>query len=415
MTKWLSIVGIGEDGLDAISPAARALIENADVLIGGERHLALAALSCNGAETLTWRSPLGDTVADIEARRGRRVVVLATGDPMSYGIGVTLGRHFDHDEMIVLPAPGAFSLAAARMGWPVQDVTCLTAHGRPLDLLRLHIAPSARLLIMSEDGATPAKIAALLTELGYGPSQITVYQHMGGPEEAQIAATAAHWGKHSIADLNTIAVQCVAGPDARVLSRVPGLPDDAFMHDGQITKRVVRAATLAALVPLPEQCLWDVGAGCGSVSIEWLRAAPGARAHAVERDTARADLIARNAIALGVPHLEIVTGDAPAALSGLEAPDAVFIGGGVATAGMIEFCWSALAPGGRLVANAVTLDGEAALLAAHAKHGGALTRISVADAEALGAQRAWRPKLPVIQWAVVKAISHQLSAHSKQA
>ena len=403
--KWLSIVGVGEDGPEAITPAARALIKNADVLIGGERHLALVAPLYNGVETLTWRSPIDDTVADIEEHRGRRVVVLATGDPMSYGIGVTLGRHFCQEEMTVVPATSAFSLTAARMGWPVQDVACLTTHGRPLDLLRLHISPGARLLIMSEDGKTPGKIAALLTELGYGPSQIKVYQHMDGPKEAQMEGTAAQWGKHNIADLNTVAVQCMAGPEARVLSRASGLPDDAFLHDGQITKRVVRAATLAVLIPLPGQYLWDVGAGCGSVAIEWLRAAPNSRAHAIESEAARVDLIASNASALGVPHLEIVSGNAPAALSELKTPDAVFIGGGAAIRGMIEFCWSALAPGGRLVANAITLNSEVALLSAQSKFGGELTRIAVADAKPIGAKHGWRAAGPVTQWSVTKAIT----------
>ncbi len=404
MTRWLSIVGLGEDGLDALTPAARALIEGAEVLIGGERHLALAAAAVNGAETLTWRQPLADTVADIEARRGKRVVVLATGDPMCFGIGVTLGRHFRWGEMCVLPAPGAFSLAAARMGWPVQEATCLTLHGRPLDLVRLHVTPGARLLIMSEDGHTPAKVAAVLTDLGYGPSELTVHEHMDGAAERYVTATAEGWGGRTVADLNTIAMECPAGPNALVLSRAPGLPDDAFVHDGQITKRVVRAATLSALVPLPGQCLCDLGAGCGSVAIEWLRAAPGSHAHAVERDPARAALIAQNAAALGVPDLHVIIDDALAALPALDPPDAIFIGGGVAAPGLVEACWSALAPGARLVANAVTLDSEATLLAAQSHHGGALTRISVAEVEMLGRQHAWRPKLPVTQWAACKPL-----------
>lgn len=400
MTPWLSIVGIGEDGIAALPAAARALIEAAEVLVGGARHLAMVP-DDHPAERRRWATPIRDTVAELKALEGRRVVVLATGDPMSYGIGVTLMRAFGPGAVIVLPAPGAFSLAAARMGWPLHEVDCLTLHGRPLALLNLFIRPGGRLLILSENGDTPAQIAAALRARGYGPSAMTVLEHMGGVREAVRTGTAADWDEaRRPADLNTVAVACVAGPDAVVLSRLAGLPDDSYVHDGQLTKRAVRAATLAALVPQPGEMLWDVGAGCGSIAIEWMRA--GGRAVAVERKAARCALIARNAAVLGVPNLDIVTGAAPRALDGLPPPDAVFIGGGIAVPGLAEACHAALRGGGRLVANAVTLEGEGSLQRLYDSWGGELTRIAVSRVEPIGNARGWTPLRPVVQLAIVK-------------
>ena len=403
MNAWLAIVGLGEDGLDGLSPAARALIETAEVLVGGTRHLALAAGAAGGTvERLTWDTPLSRTVEAIAAREGKRVTVLATGDPMHFGIGVTLARRFGAEAVTVIPAPGAFSLACARLGWPLAETACITLHGRPLDLLALHLAPGARILALSEDGATPAKVAAHLTALGYGSSALTVFAQMGGPDEARWDGTAALWQAPDLPDLNTVAILCRADADARILSRAPGLPDDAYENDGQLTKREVRAATLAALCPLPGQRLWDVGAGAGSVAIEWLRAAPGTQAVAVERRVDRAAAIARNAVALGVPGLEIVTGEAPACLDGLAAPDAVFVGGGLSSPGLALRCWHALASGGRLVANAVTLEGESALQILRAETGGAMTRIAISRATAVGPYESWRPLMPVTQLAAEK-------------
>jgi len=405
MSRWLAVVGIGEDGLDGLTPAARTLVETAETLVGGRRHLALVPAP-EGEESpiehLSWAQPLSRTVEEIEARRGRRVCVLASGDPMSYGIGVTLARKFLLEEMTIIPAVSAFSLACARMGWPREEVETLTLHGRPLDMLNFHLADGARLLILSEDGDTPARVAARLTELGYGRSQIAVLQHMGGPREDRTDGTAADWVKPRPADLNTIAVLCRAGPRARALPRLAGLPDDVFEHDGQLTKRAVRAAALAALAPLPAALLWDVGAGAGSVAIEWMRAGRGARAIAVERERARCARIAANAAALGVPGLEVVEGAAPAALAGLAAPDAVFIGGGVTEPGLVESCWQALAAGGRLVANVVSLEGEAALAHWREALGGEMTRISLAELEPIGRYHGWRPAMPVTQWTAVK-------------
>jgi precorrin-6Y C5,15-methyltransferase (decarboxylating) len=397
--SWLTVIGIGEDGLDGLSRAARTLVEQAEVLVGGKRHLALVPEG--RAERLAWRQPLLETLPEIAAYEGRRVVVLASGDPLWYGVGVLLLRRFGREAMLVLPAPSAFSLAAARMGWPLAECTPLTLHGRPLSRLSLFLQSSARLLILSEDGATPAAVAAFLAARGWGESALTVLERMGGPRERRIEGRASTWPVAPVADLNTLALECVPGPGARIHSRLAGLPDDAYRHDGQITKRVVRAATLAALMPLAGETLWDVGAGCGSIAIEWLRGG-GAHAVAIERDPARLALIAENAATLGVPELEIVGGEAPGALAELPQPDAVFLGGGTGTAGVFEQAWNRLRPGGRLVANAVTLASEARLASWHALFGGCLTRIAVSEAGPLGSGHAWRPLMPVTQLSVAK-------------
>ena len=401
MSPWIAVVGIGEDGLDGLAPANRALVESADVLAGGARHLAKALKST--ALRIDWRNGLEAGIEALAAHRGKRVVVLASGDPLNFGIAANIIERFGADAVRVIPGPSAFSLAAARMGWSIPDVECLTVHGRALETANLHLVPGRRLLVLSWDGKTPAALAKLLTARGFGASPITVLEHMGGPKENRVAGRADRWTHVSCADLNTVAVECVAAPDARIFSRVPGLPEDAFEHDGQITKREVRAATLARLAPLPGDVLWDVGAGSGAVAIEWLRAERSAEAVAVERDPTRAARIGRNARALGVPRLRVVEGAAPAAIEDLQPnPDAVFLGGGVAEPELLEACWNSLALGGRLVANAVTLAGEARLLAFRAENGGALTRLAVARAEPVGSRDALRPLMDVLQFSAVK-------------
>ena len=400
MTAWLSVVGIGDDGLAGLAPAARTLVETAEVIAGGARHLAM--LPPVAAERLPWQQPFADSIDAIAAWRGRRVVVLASGDPMWYGAGAILARHFPREDIVVLPHPGAFSLAAARLGWALADCAILSLHGRPLDALRLHLAEGRRLLILSEDGATPSAVARLLGAAGWGPSRLTTLEHLGGTAEAAHSATAADWGERRVADLNTIALECRAAPGTRGRSRLAGLPDDSFEHDGQLTKREIRAATLAALGPVPGEHLWDVGAGSGSIAIEWLRADDHVSAVAIERDAARAAIIARNAAALGVPRLNIVHGAAPAAFAGLDPPDAIFIGGGLADPALLPRLWRALRPGGRLVANVISTDGERALLDWQAHHGGGLTRLAVSRAEPLGGHLGWHALAPVTQLACSK-------------
>ena len=383
MSARITVVGIGEDGLDGLTPKARGLIDEAEVLVGGERHLSKVPLG--GEQRIDWDGDFDAAFDKIEKMKDRRVVVLASGDPLHYGVGANIVRRFGADQVNVIPAPGAFSLVAADLGWPLADIKCLTVHGRALEAVTLYLTPGRRLLVLSWDGETPERLAGLLTARGFGPSRITVLGNLGGDDETRTEGTAEKWTGETVPDLNTIAVECVAGDGADVLSRVPGLPDDAFEHDGLITKSEVRAATLARLMPLPGQTLWDVGAGSGAVAIEWLRAEPSAKAFAVERDPKRAAVIARNAANLGVPELKIVEGEAPGILSGIETvPDAVFVGGGVSVPGLLEACWDALSPGGRLVANGVTLEAEQRLLFFQNEFGGDLTRMAVSRAAPVG-------------------------------
>jgi precorrin-6Y C5,15-methyltransferase (decarboxylating) len=399
MTRWLSIVGIGEDGLDGLSAAARALVESADLLIGGERHLAMIAPSAD-QERITWAASQLLAQADgIAQYKGRRTCVLASGDPMWFGIGATLAKRIPPAEITVVPHPGAFSLAAARLLWPLDAVDCLSLHGRPLDLLGAFLTPGARLLLLTENGAAPAKIADYLVRRGFGSAQLTVLEHLGGAQDNSLTGTAKDWPHKACADLNLLAIEVRDGPG---LTRLAGLEDDLYLHDGNITKREIRAVTLARLSPFPGDLLWDVGAGSGSISIEWLRSDRRNRAIAIENKDARRSMIAQNALALGVPQLEIKAGSVPDALNGLPDPDAVFIGGGITTEGLIERCWQALKPGGRLVANVVTLEGESVLEQARRDHGGDLARFSVQRAEPVGRFHGWHAMMPVTQWSVTK-------------
>lgn len=387
---WLTVVGIGEDGLAGLSAAARALVAAAETLVGGERHLAMVP---NHPDRRPWPAPFAYARDVLEGLRGRPVVVLASGDPMWFGIGATLTRWFTPAELIVIPHPGAFSLAAARLLWPLQDCLCLTVHGRPVEALALHFAPGRRLLVLAEDGQSAAAVARLLDKAGYGPSRLVVLGHLGGSETLREASAASWVGE--TADLSVIAVECRPEPRARLLAAIPGLPDDAFEHDGQITKRDIRAITLAALAPLAGELLWDVGAGSGSVAIEWMRA--GGRAVAIEPKPDRVARIARNAAALGVPGLEILQGEAPGALP-YSDPDAIFVGGGASEPGLLDACWSSLRPGGRLVVNAVTAEGEAALLDFHRRHSGEMTRLNIARLAPVGKFHTWHPAMPVMQY-----------------
>lgn len=394
------MVGIGEDGRAGLSPAARAALDGAGLVVGGARHLALAAPLA--AETLVWPSPMQEAYAAILARRGRPTCVLATGDPFHYGVGAELARRVPAAEMIGFPQPSAFSLAASRLGWPLAECACLTLHGRALERVIPHLQPGARLLALSWDGTTPGRLARLLTERGFPDSRLTVLEAMGGKRERRRVATAAQFGEAEIDPLNTVAVEVAAGPEARLLPLAPGLDEAWFETDGQITKAEVRAITLAALRPLAGQRLWDVGAGSGSVAIEWCLRHPANRAVAFEARADRAARIGRNARALGVPDLTVREGRAPAILRDLPAPDAAFLGGGLSDPALVACVWQALPPGGRLVANAVTLESEPVLIDAHRRHGGTLRRIAIARAEPVGTMRGWRPAMPVTQWAATK-------------
>lgn len=398
--RWLTLVGIGEDGRAGLSPAAVEAIDRAEFVVGGRRHLALAApLRC---ETIAWPSPLDDAIPKILARRGGRVVVLASGDPFHYGVGATLARHVAAEEIRCFPAPSAFSLAASRLGWPLQDCILETLHGRDFARIRRWLQPGARILALSWDGDTPRRLAGELCARGMGGSRIVVLEAMGGPREACRETTAAAFAEAAIDPLNTVAVEIVAGPDAKIIPRAPGLPDATFENDGQITRREVRAVTLSSLAPSRGELLWDVGAGSGSVAIEWLLCDPRNRAVAVEARADRAARIRRNAEALGTPELAVVEGRAPEALDGLDAPDAAFVGGGF-DEDVFARVLAALKPGGRLVVNAVTIETQGALMALHGEHGGRLIQLAIAEAEPVGRFRALKPAMPILQWTLRKA------------
>ncbi|MBB3951749.1 precorrin-6y C5,15-methyltransferase (decarboxylating) subunit CbiE [Aureimonas jatrophae] len=396
---WLHVIGISDGGLDTLTPEARHALDGAEIVFGGERHLAM--LGNHPARRISWRSPFAESAADILAARGTPAAVLATGDPSWFGPVRWLRTFLDAGEMRVLPAPSAFSLAAARMGWALETVRCLTVHGRAVETVNPHVAPGARLLVLSEDGASPALVADLLRRRGYGASRITVLEHMGGAAERVREGEAEGFALEGIAALNTLVVDCRADEGTPHHPFATGLPDDAFRHDGKMTKRVPRALALAALAPGAGELLWDVGAGSGSICVEWLRAAPGARAVAIEPIAERRAMIAENAFRLGTHGLRIVEGRAPAAFADLPAPDAVFIGGGL-TDGVFHAAFAALKPGGRLVAHAVTLESEAILLALHEVHGGELLRVAVSHAEPVGPYRGWRPAMPVTHWSLRK-------------
>jgi precorrin-6Y C5,15-methyltransferase (decarboxylating) len=400
--RWLSIVGIGEDGVEGLSPVGRGLIGSAEIVFGGRRHLSLAAPLIRGASRL-WPIPFDGAASDVLQHRGRQVCVLASGDPFHYGVGAVLSRHIGAREMNVVPAPSAFSLAAARLGWSLPETTLLSLHGRELDSVRPHLQPGARMLALTSDGQGPAALAKLLTNIGFGSSKLTILEALGGSRERIRATTANAFDFGTVDPLNTVAVEVTATPGARILARAAGLSDALFEHDGQITKREVRAVTLSSLAPHRGELLWDIGAGAGSVAIEWMLADPAMRAVAIEQRADRAACIHRNAAAFGVPGLDVVIGTAPAASSGLAMPDAIFIGGGASTDGVLEAAINALRPGGRLVVNAVTLETEAALIARHTAHGGDLIRIAITRADMVGGKTAWRPAMPVTQWVWAKS------------
>ncbi len=402
---WLTVAGIGEDGWEGLGPAARQAVREADILIGGARHLAFIPDDV-AARREMWPTPFRPYLADLVKRRENRICVLASGDPMFYGIGSHIARLMPAGELRVIPALSTFALVCARLLWPETDTVLISACGRPVEGLHPALFDGARIVLYASDHTTPAAAARLLVERGFGDSTMTVFGHVGGPREHRWDGTAAQIdaGKSpEFADLNTSAICCRAGDTAEEWATIPGLPDRAFRHDGQISRRDIRAAILSRLVPRPYRCLWDIGAGSGAIAIEWMRAAMEARAVAVEMKKDRAATIRHNATSLGAPRLEVIEGRAPDVLPDRPAPDAIFIGGGLATPGLLEACWQALKPGGRLAATAVTLESEALLAAASRQKGGELVRLATAEAAPLGRFTAWRPALPVVLWSVTKA------------
>ena len=393
---WLVVIGIGEDGSNGLSPLARTLIRTAPTVLGSARHLKhVATLIPKNAALFSWTG-LYSTIDKIKKHYGKRIIVLTSGDPMLYGLGATLARHFSIAEMLIIPHISAFSLAAARLGWPLQEVETLTVHGRPIENLALYFSCGIRLLVLSANGETPGHTAALLRAHGFGQSRMTVLEHIGGPAERHISGRADQWQQTRVADLNILAIECMG---SRGWSRGVGLPDEAYHHDGQLTKREIRAVSLAALAPCPGELLWDIGAGAGSIAIEWLRTHSTTMAVAVEQNEARFNNITINSARLGVPRLQIVHGTAPACLASLPGPPAaIFVGGGIARPGLLETCWAALPNGGRLVINSVTSEAEARLLAWYSQYGGTLVRLSVARLRPMERLSVWDPLAPVTQY-----------------
>ncbi len=403
-TPWLTIIGIGEDGMAGLSAAARRLVKEAEIIVGGDRHHDLAP--GRNPERISWPSPFDALIDLLKSHKGRRIVVLATGDPLWYSVGARILKAIPGDEIGFHPQISAFQWAACRMGWSMADVETLTAHGRAAEQVIPYFWPGARLLILTAGSQTPGEVARLLAARGYGGSRMTVLANLGGPEERRIEATAAGWADTDPADdippFHTLAVACAGAPEP-LLPRTPGLPDDAFVHDGVMTKREVRAVTLARLMPARGEMLWDIGTGSGSIAVEWMRAGRDTLAIGIDPRPERLELARQNARALGTPKLELIEGTAPDALVGLPRPDAVFIGGGL-TRETVAAARAALPNGGRLVANTVTLDSEALLIALQAEIGGELTRLSIERAAPIGgltgSRAGWRPAMPVVQWSL---------------
>jgi precorrin-6Y C5,15-methyltransferase (decarboxylating) len=398
---WLTIVGIGEDGVAGLGEEARAAVAGAALVAGGRRHLALAE-GLSGGELMAWPSPVAAGVAAVIARRGEKVAVLASGDPFCWGIGALLAEAVGLGEMRCLPAPSCFALACARLRWAGQNVEKLSFCGRPVETLAALLHPGTRILALSADATTPATVAALLRARGFGASTMHVMEALGGAAERVRSVTAEGFGLNDIHPLNLLALEVRADRDARIIPLAGGLPDNLFEHDGQFTRREMRAITLSSLAPRRGETLWDIGAGAGSIGIEWMLRHPANRAVAIEAHPERAARIARNAASLGVPGLRVVEGRAPDALAGLAPPDAVFLGGGAHLAGVIDMAWETLPPDGRIVANAVTLETEAALIAARARLGGTLLRVGVERLDGVGTMHAFRPGMTVTQWVASK-------------
>ncbi|MFE3056500.1 precorrin-6y C5,15-methyltransferase (decarboxylating) subunit CbiE [Nocardia sp. NPDC059239] len=398
----IPVIGIGADGWDGLGGAARREIAACEVLLGSARQLVLISADAARAERVPWPSPLVPALPGLLDRyAGRRLGVLASGDPMFFGIGVTLTKLLGAQALRVLPSPSSASLACARLGWALNETPVVSAVGRPVETVLPELSGGRRVLVLSSDQHTPAQVAELLARNGFGGSALTVLEQLGGPDERIVRGTAARWDHPAGDALNIVAIDGVADRVSLRLTRMPGLPDEVYGGDGQLTKAEVRVLTLAALAPAPGELLWDVGGGSGTIAIEWCRTNPACRAVAFERMESRRKQIAANATALGVPGVE-VRGAAPESFADLPAPDALFIGGGLTQDDMFDACWERLRPGGRLVASAVTAESDVLLLSLAERHGGALRRFQVYRAEPLGGFTAWRPQLPVTQWSVVK-------------
>ncbi|WP_209833609.1 precorrin-6y C5,15-methyltransferase (decarboxylating) subunit CbiE [Ruegeria sp. HKCCE3926] len=394
-SPWLTVLGLGEDGFDGLSPSGRQVLDRAEVIMGPPRHLSL--LRETGAERVEWPVPFSEGLPILKGLRGRQTVVLASGDPFWFGAGSVIARNFDAGEWTALPGQSTFSLAAARLGWPLESTLTFGLHAAPLTRLRPHLAPGAHAILLLRDGKAVAELARYLTETGFADSALHVMQALGGPREniRTVTLTEALLGTFD----HPVCVGLEVSGAGPALSKASGKPDHIFETDGQITKRPIRALTLSALAPQRGEHLWDIGGGTGSISIEWLMCDPTLSATCFEPRADRAERIRRNADTLGQDRLNVVHGTAPEALSGVDLPDAVFIGGGL-SANLLAWLRDALPKGTRLVANAVTLESEALLARWHEDLGGDLLRIELAQSAPLGPRRGWKSAYPVVQWSV---------------
>jgi precorrin-6Y C5,15-methyltransferase (decarboxylating) len=402
----VTVVGVGDDGWPGLTEEARGVLREAPLIAGSARHLAL--MPDLPGRRVSLPSPLLPRLDELVAANPG-LCLLASGDPMLHGLGATLARRLGAGQLRVLPAVSSVALACSRLGWAGHEVEVVSLVSRPAEAVLPAVQPGARVLVLSRDGGTPAMLAALLADRGWGSTQLTVLEHLGGraervrgPYQAHSAGDETSVGDETFADLSVVALACEPDAATAVLPRVPGLPDAAYETDGQLTRREARALALAALAPGPSQLLWDIGAGSGSVGIEWMRAESRARAVAVEVRADRAERVRRNAVALGVPGIDVVCGAAPDALAGLSVPDAVFLGGGLTADGVLEACWQRLRPGGRLVAHAVTVESEAQLHQWRRAVGGQLVKLALSYAGPLGGFTTWRPALPITQWQVTR-------------
>ena len=404
VTAVIEVVGVGASGLESLGPDGRRFVDAAEVVVGGARHLAMLD-ERPGRRLVPWPSPLLPALRQVldEAGTGR-VVVLASGDPLVSGIGSTLVRELGADAVRIHPGVSSVALARARMRWAAEDSDVVTLVGRDVDRLRRDLAPRARLVVLTSGDDAPARISSLLVEEGYAASRLTVLGDLGSPAESRTEGVAASWDGRPTPRLHLVCVECDPHPTRSARSLVPGLSETAYEHDGQLTKRVVRAAALAHLAPQPGDVLWDLGAGAGSVGIEFARAHPRNEVHAVERDPGRAARVRRNARALGVPGLRVVEAASLEAVGVLPRPDAVFVGGG-ATGPLLDACWAALVPGGRLVVHGVTVETEVLLHEMRGRLGGSMTRIAVEDLDTIGSLHGWKPARSIVQWSVEKAVS----------
>ena len=404
----IEVVGVGASGLESLGPDGRRLVDEAEVVVGGERHLAVLG-DRPGRRLVPWPSPLLPALRRVLDELGSaRVVVLASGDPLVSGIGSTLVRELGPEAVRIHPGVSSVALARARMRWAAEDSDVVTLVGRDVDRLRRDLAPRARLVVLTSGDDAPARIATLLVEEGYAASHLTVLGDLGSPAESRTDGVAASWDGRLAPRLHLVCVECDPHPARSARSLVPGLSETAYEHDGQLTKRVVRAAALAHLAPQPGDVMWDLGAGAGSVGIEFARHHPRNEVHAVERDPERAERVRRNARALGVPGLRVVEAASSAAVADLPRPDAVFVGGG-ATAALLDACWAALAPGGRLVVHGVTVETEVLLHGVRRRLGGSMSRISVEDLDTIGSLHGWKPARSIVQWSVEKPVPQENS------